>query len=128
MTAAICEYLTETGQALPQTPADYVRIIFRSLAARYREVVDILRRLTSVDIRRLHVIGGGSRNEFLMQFAADALQMPVIAGPQEGTALGNILVQVRAAGDVSTLAEMRAIIARSIELKEYQPKSSSIQR
>ena len=128
MTAAICEYLTETGQALPQSPADYVRIIFRSLAARYREVVDILRRLTSVDIRRLHVIGGGSRNEFLMQLAADALQMPVIAGPQEGTALGNILVQVRAAGDVSTLAEMRAIIARSIELKEYQPKSSSIQR
>ena len=58
-----------------------------------------------------------------MQFAADALQMPVIAGPQEGTALGNALVQVRAAGLVQSLQEMRAIIANSIELKEYQPNS-----
>jgi rhamnulokinase len=122
MTAAICDYLTETRQPLPEQPADYVRIIFRSLAARYAEVVDILRRLTSVDIQRLHVIGGGSRNQHLMQFAADALQMPVIAGPQEGTALGNALVQVRAAGLVGSLAEMRAIIARSIELKTYLPQ------
>ena len=84
--------------------------------------MDILRRLTSVDIQRLHVIGGGSRNQHLMQFAANALQMPVIAGPQEGTALGNALVQVRAAGLVGSLAEMRAIIARSIELKTYLPQ------
>lgn len=122
MTAAICDFLTETRQPLPEQPADYVRIIFRSLAARYAEVVDILRRLTSVDIQRLHVIGGGSRNQHLMQFAANALQMPVIAGPQEGTALGNALVQVRAAGLVGSLAEMRAIIARSIELKTYLPQ------
>lgn len=121
MTAAIREYLTETGQPLPATPADYVRVIFRSLAARYAEIVGILREIAPVDIQRLHVIGGGSRNEYLMQFAADALQMPVIAGPQEGTALGNALVQVRAAGLVGTLAEMRAIIGRSIELKTYRP-------
>ena len=121
VTAAICDYLTETGQPLPETPADYVRIIFRSLAARYREIIDILRKITPVDIQRLHVIGGGSRNQFLMQFAADALQMPVIAGPQEGTALGNALVQVRANGLVNSLQEMRAIIANSIDLKTYQP-------
>ena len=121
MTAAICDYLTETGQPLPETPADYVRIIFRSLAARYREIIDILRKITPVDIQRLHVIGGGSRNQFLMQFAADALQIPVIAGPQEGTALGNALVQVRASGLINTLQEMRAIIANSIELKTYLP-------
>ena len=118
----LCDYLTETRQPLPQTPADYVRVIFRSLAARYAEVVDILRRLTDVDIQRLHVIGGGSRNQYLMQFAADALQLPVIAGPQEGTALGNALVQVRAAGLVDSLAESRAIIASSIELKTYLPQ------
>ena len=122
MTAAIREYLTETQQPLPQSPADYVRVIFRSLAARYREIVDILRRLTTVDIQRLHVIGGGSRNQYLMQFTADALQMPVIAGPQEGTALGNALVQVRAAGLVGSLSEMRSIIKKSIELKEYRPQ------
>lgn len=120
MTAAIREALTESGQPLPQTPADYVRVIFRSLANRYREVVDILRRLTAVDIQRLHVIGGGSRNQYLMQFTADALQMPVIAGPQEGTALGNALVQVRAAGLVDSLADMRKVIANSIEQKTYE--------
>ena len=122
MTAAIREFLTETAQPLPQTTADYVRVIFRSLAARYREIIDILKRITPVDIQRLHVIGGGSRNQFLMQFAADALQMPVIAGPQEGTALGNALVQVRTAGFVTTLKEMRIIIKKSIELKTYLPQ------
>lgn len=121
MTAAICDYLIETQQPLPTTVADVVRIIFRSLAARYREVIDVLRELTDVDIQRLHVIGGGSRNQYLMQFAADALQMPVIAGPQEGTALGNALVQVRAAGHVASLSAMRSIIRQSIELKTYRP-------
>lgn len=122
MTTAICDYLRETNQPLPETPADYVRIIFRSLAARYREVVEVLRRLTPVTIDRLHVIGGGSRNEFLMQFTADALQMPVIAGPQEGTALGNALVQVRAQGLVDSLTAMRAIIKNSVEQKTYMPQ------
>lgn len=120
MTAAIRDYLTETNQPLPQQPADYVRIIFRSLAKRYAEVVEILRAITPVDIQRLHVIGGGSKNGYLMQFAADALQIPVIAGPQEGTALGNALVQIRAAGLVGSLTEMRAIVRKSIEIKEYK--------
>ena len=124
MTAAISDYLTETGQPLPQSPADYVRVIFRSLAARYAEVINILRDLTDVEIRRLHVIGGGSRNEYLMQFTADTLGIPVVAGPQEGTALGNALVQVRAQGLVNTLAEMRAIIKNSIELKTFRPQST----
>lgn len=120
MTAAIRDYLTETNQPLPQQPADYVRIIFRSLAKRYAEVVEILRAITPVDIQRLHVIGGGSKNGYLMQFAADVLQIPVIAGPQEGTALGNALVQIRAAGLVGSLTEMRAIVRKSIEIKEYK--------
>lgn len=122
MTAAISEYLTETHQALPATPADYVRVIFRSLAARYREIIDILKRLTGADIRQLNVIGGGSRNQYLMQFAANALQMPVIAGPQEGTALGNALVQARAQGAVASLQELREIVRNSVELKEYLPQ------
>ena len=121
MTAAICDYLSETHQPLPQTPADYIRIIFRSLAARYAQVVAALRRLTDIDIQRLHVIGGGSLNQYLMQFTADALQLPVIAGPQEGTALGNALVQIRAAGQLTSLSESRSLIARSIQLKTYLP-------
>ena len=120
MTTAIRDYLAETGQELPQKPADYVRVIFRSLANRYVEVINILRDISPVDIQRLHVIGGGSKNEYLMQFAADALQIPVIAGPKEGTALGNALVQIRAAGLVGSLQEMRAIVRKSIEIKEYK--------
>ena len=120
MTTAIRDYLAETGQELPQKPADYVRVIFRSLANRYVEVINILRDIYPVDIQRLHVIGGGSKNEYLMQFAADALQIPVIAGPKEGTALGNALVQIRAAGLVGSLQEMRAIVRKSIEIKEYK--------
>lgn len=120
MTAAIRDYLAETGQELPQKPADYVRVIFRSLAKRYAEVVELLRAISPIDIQRLHVIGGGSKNNFLMQFAADALQIPVIAGPKEGTALGNALVQIRAAGLVGSLSQMRAIVRKSIELKEYK--------
>lgn len=119
MTAAIRDYLAETGQELPQEPADYVRVIFRSLAKRYAEVVELLRAISPIDIQRLHVIGGGSKNNFLMQFAADALQIPVIAGPKEGTALGNALVQIRAAGLVGSLSQMRGIVRKSIELKEY---------
>lgn len=120
MTAAIRDYLAETGQELPQEPADYVRVIFRSLAKRYAEVVELLRAISPIDIQRLHVIGGGSKNNFLMQFAADALQIPVIAGPKEGTALGNALVQIRAAGLVGSLSQMRGIVRKSIELKEYK--------
>ena len=76
----------------------------------------------SFPIERLHVIGGGSQNRYLMQYTADALEMPVICGPVEGTALGNVLVQLKAAGMVSTLPQMRAISAASVELKTYLPQ------
>ncbi len=120
MTAAIRDYLAESNQPPAQLPADYVRIIFRSLASRYAEVISMLRAISPVHIGRLHVIGGGTGNKYLMQFTADALGIPVIAGPKEGTALGNALVQIRAAGMVSSLSEMRAIVRKSIELEEYK--------
>ena len=125
MTAAIRQYCRQTGQAEPQCPADYVRCIFRSLVLRYRQVLEILGGMADFPIRKLHVIGGGSLNKHLMQWTADATGLPVIAGPAEGTALGNTLVQVRAAGDVDTLANMRRIISCSIELKTYQPNHTS---
>jgi rhamnulokinase len=70
------------------------------------------------------VIGGGSQNRYLMQYTADALEMPVICGPVEGTALGNVLVQLKTAGIVSTLSQMRAISAASVELKTYLPQNN----
>lgn len=122
MTKAISEYCRKTGQAEPEVPADYVRCIFRSLALRYRQVIEMLRELSDVPIERLHVIGGGSLNKYLMQMAADATGLSVIAGPTEGTALGNVLVQIRAAGDVESLTDMRAISARSVDTVTYKPK------
>ena len=121
MTAAIRQFCRQTGQAEPQSPADYVRCIFRSLALRYRQILEILDEMADFSIRKLHVIGGGSLNKHLMQWAADATNLLIIAGPAEGTALGNTLVQVRAAGGVDTLTEMRRIVARSVELKTYMP-------
>lgn len=122
MRAAIDTYCAETGQEVPRAAGDYCRVIFRSLARRYRQVVDILRGFAPFPIERLHVIGGGSQNPYLMQYTADALEMPVICGPVEGTALGNVLVQLKAAGMVSTLPQMRAISAASVELKTYMPQ------
>ena len=122
MTAAICEYCRRTGQKVPDTVADYLRCIYRSLALRYKEVVALLSEMGGFPIDSLNVIGGGSQNPYLMQFAADALGIPVICGPTEGTALGNSLVQLRADGKVGSLPEMRAISAASVALKTYFPQ------
>ena len=122
MTEAICDYCSRTGQKAPETVADYVRLIFRSLALRYKEVLGWLRELSPKEINTLHVIGGGSLNAHLMQLTADELRMPVVAGPTESTALGNVLVQLRADGRVSDLAEMRRVAVNSTETKTYLPK------
>ena len=121
MTAAIRDYCISTGQLTPQTPADYCRCIFRSLALRYRQVVEILQEMCGFPIRKLHVIGGGSQNKYLMQYTANALNLPVICGPVEGTALGNILMQMKASGTVSSLVQMREISAASVDLVTYLP-------
>ena len=122
MTAAICEYCRRTGQKAPETVADYLRCIYRSLALRYKEVIALLAEMGGFPIDSLNVIGGGSQNPYLMQFAADACGIPVVCGPTEGTALGNTLVQLRAAGKVGDLQQMRQISAASVELKTYFPQ------
>ena len=121
MTTAIRDYCSSTGQSVPETPADYCRCIFRSLAFRYRQVVEILQGMCDFPIRKLHVIGGGSQNKYLMQYAANALNMPVICGPVEGTALGNVLMQLKASGSVQTLLQMRELSASSVNLVTYHP-------
>lgn len=123
MTAAIREYCQSTGQPAPETPADYCRCIFRSLANRYREIVDILQSMCDFPIKKLHVIGGGSQNKYLMQYAANALNMPVICGPVEGTTLGNVLMQIKAGDNELTLSKMREISAASVNLVTYLPKN-----
>lgn len=122
MVEAICDYCRETGQHVPQDYREVARCIFESLALRYKQVLDMLCTLAPMPIERLHVIGGGSRNEYLMQMTADATGLPVVAGPSEGTALGNILLQARASGMVGDLFDLRRIVARSVETRTYMPK------
>ena len=124
MTSAIDDYCRVTAQAVPASPAEYCRLIFRSLAFRCRQVVGLLGELTPVRIEALNVIGGGSRNAFLMQCLADALGLKVICGPVEGTAMGNALVQAKAAGLFDSLSSMRKISKASVELTEYLQKQN----
>ena len=123
MTKAINDYCEKTGQEVPAKPADYIRVIYRSLAKRYKTVLDWLKELSPVEIKRLHVIGGGSQNQYMMQHTADETGLPVIAGPAECTALGNVLVQLKASGNVKDLAEMRKVAINSTETKTYLPKN-----
>ncbi|MCH5231036.1 MAG: rhamnulokinase [Muribaculaceae bacterium] len=122
MMKSIDTYCEDTGQKEPQTPADYIRVIFRSLAKRYKEVLDGLKECSPKDVKRLHVIGGGSLNQYIMQYAADELGITVVAGPTESTALGNVLVQLQASGKVRDLAEMRKVAIASTSTKTYNPK------
>lgn len=124
MTRAINSYCAQTRQDIPESPADYIRVIFRSLAKRYNEVLGMLREIAPVKINRLHVIGGGSYNQYLMQLTADETGITVVAGPGECTALGNILVQLRACGRVGDLEEMRKVAINSTETKSYLPNQS----
>lgn len=121
MVTAINDYCSDRSLAAPSAPADYIRVIYRSLARRVGEVLGWLRQLAPGSVERLHVIGGGSRNGHLMQMLADETRMPVIAGPAECTALGNILVQLRGCGRVDTLDSMRRIAARSTDTVTYNP-------
>ena len=121
MIEAIKQYCRDTAQAVPETPAEICRCIFDSLALRYRQVFGWLREFAPFDINVLHVIGGGSLNKYLTQFTADALGVEVLAGPQEGTAIGNMMLQAKAAHEVSDVWEMRRIIANSIDMVAYHP-------
>ena len=121
MVGAIQDYCRQTNQPVPEGYAQICRCIFDSLALRYREVFTWLREFASFDIRVLHIIGGGSLNQYLNQFTANALGIEVLAGPQEATALGNIMLQAKAAGEVSDIWHMRRIIADSITLRRFLP-------
>ena len=125
MEAAIQQYCEQTGQHVPQGHAEITRCIFESLALRYREVFTWLKEMAGFDIDVLHIIGGGSRNAYLNQFTSNAVNTRVLAGPQEGTALGNIMVQAKAAGTVSDLWDMRKVIANSLDLVEFNPQDAA---
>ena len=122
MIEAIQKYCRQTNQPVPETPAEICRCIFDSLALRYRQVFEWLQAFAPFKLETLHIIGGGSLNKYLNQFTANSTGATVLAGPQEGTAIGNIMLQAKTAGEVKDIWEMRQIIANSLELVRYEPQ------
>ena len=121
--AAVCE---RTGQPAPEGVGSTVRSILVSLACKYRWTLERLEAVSGRDVRRIHVIGGGARNDLLCRLTADLCDREVLAGPVEATALGNVLVQARAAGELGSLADMRAVSATSFEPVHYEPSKESL--
>jgi rhamnulokinase len=124
MVGKIEKFCQDTKQKPPITRGDYVRACLDSLALTYRRTLAGLEELTGRKIDVIHIVGGGSQNEFLNQMTADACGRPVIAGPVEATAAGNILVQAMAVGALKSLAEIRAVVRKSFEVKRYEPEGT----
>jgi rhamnulokinase len=126
MIEAIQAYCKQTEQPVPESYGEITRCIFDSLALRYREVFELLKAMAPMHIDTLHIIGGGSQNTYLSQLTANATKSPVVCGPVEGTALGNIMLQAKAIGCVKDIREMRRVIADSIDLKQFQPSDEAL--
>ena len=122
MIAAVKDACREAGYPEPSTPGELVRCIYRSLAEAYRKTVESLARLTGREFTSLNIVGGGSKDPALNQMTADALRLPVYAGPTEGTALGNLVVQFLAAGEYPDLAAARAAIRTSFPITRCDPR------
>lgn len=126
MPQAIVDFCVKTGQSPPELHGEFIRCIFESLAMKYRLTLDAIRSVISYPIDTVHIIGGGANNELLCQYTANALQLPVKAGPTEATAIGNILIQAKAMGSVSTLEEIRSMVGSSFETKLFLPQESDL--
>ena len=114
------------GQPVPSTQAEIVRCILDSLAAAFARTVHDATRLAGREIEVIHLVGGGARNELLCQLTADACALPVLAGPVEATAIGNVLVQARAHSRLrGDLAEMRALIRATHSVRRYDPRPAA---
>jgi rhamnulokinase len=124
MPGRIAQLCASSDQPAPDDQGELVRSILVSLACKYRMVLEQLTVVSGRRIDVVHVVGGGARNELLCQLTADLLQRPVLAGPIEATALGNVLVQALAVGEVSSLAEMRELSARSASPRRFEPTTS----
>lgn len=120
---AIVNFLMIRSQKVPNAASHTVRLILESLAFKYRQTLEQLRLICAKPIQRIHIIGGGARNDLLNQFTANATGLPVIAGPYEGTAIGNIIVQAIADKQISDIGQGRQIIKKSVKLETYTPEN-----
>lgn len=121
MPLAIQEYCKNSHQPVPETKGEIARCIYDSLALKYKFTVKQIESVTEKPIEKLHIIGGGANNKMMNQLTADAIGIPVFAGPTEATAIGNLMMQAKASGAVQSLEEIREIIKNSFEIVEYSP-------
>ncbi len=126
MPGKIQSFCEATGQSVPQTKGEIARTVYESLALSYREAFRGLETLKGGRIDTMHIVGGGSKNGFLNQLTANALNREVIAGPSEATAIGNLMVQAKAAGEVKNTAEMRDVICHSFDVESFYPEHTEI--
>jgi rhamnulokinase len=125
MPEKVREYCRRTGQPVPETKGEIVRCVNESLAMRYRTAVEGLEEIVGKRLPVLHIVGGGSKNLILNQFAADALDRPVVTGPTEATSIGNIVSQLVALGAVKDLTEGRRVVMNSFPVAFFQPKAAA---
>jgi rhamnulokinase len=121
MPARIRDYCARTGQPVPGDRGTIARVVFESLALRYRHVQEMMDDLVGRRIGTLHIVGGGSQNRMVNQFAADCLGRPVVAGPVEATAIGNLLMQMLAMGAIGSLEEGRQVVRNSFGTERFEP-------
>ncbi len=122
MPAALADFCQRTGQPAPDGVGGTVRCALESLALCYRWVLERLETLTGHRAEVIHIVGGGSQNALLNQFTADACDRPVLAGPVEATAIGNVLTQALGLGILGSLAEAREVVRRSFEVRTFTPR------
>jgi rhamnulokinase len=121
MVQAIQDFCRETNQPVPETEAQLIRCAYDSLALAYRATLTYVEELTGHAAKTIHIVGGGSQSEILNQLTAAACKRPVLAGPVEATAMGNLLIQARADGEVSSLEDIRKVVCASCELEQTEP-------
>jgi sugar (pentulose or hexulose) kinase len=121
MPEKIREFCRRTNQPVPETVGEVVRCIYESLALKYRHTVENIQTLRQKPATMINVVGGGTKDKFLSQMTADACGLPVSAGPEEATAIGNLLMQAMAVGEIKGLSEAREVVRNSFEMKYYEP-------
>ncbi len=126
MPSAIRAFCHDSGQAAPQDKGSMARCVLESLALKYRWIFERIEEMQGRRIRAIHVVGGGSQNRLLCQFTANATGTPVLAGPVEATAIGNVVVQAMALGHLSSLEEGRELVRRSFEITAYEPTEGAL--
>lgn len=124
MPEQISQYCLRTSQPIPKTEGEFVRCIYESLAMKYRVAIEHIMECTGIHYPCIYMVGGGSKSSLLCQLTADICKTKVVAGPSEATAIGNIMVQLIASGDVKDVQEGRTIIRNTQDIKEFQPCNS----